>query len=146
MGCTKNSIIIQSEIDKVFNITNDIERWPLLFDESQSTRILSRNGKEVTFEMTNKKGQTWCSKRIIDKENYRAIAQRGEPTFPYKFMNIEWLYEKVSNGTKMICIQEFEMAPEAGVTDGEMEAKINNHVVTNLQKIKAKIESGVLTD
>ena len=33
MPHTKNSIIINADIDKVFDVTNDIERWTELFNE-----------------------------------------------------------------------------------------------------------------
>ena len=48
MAHTKNSITIKAPYDRVFDITNDIERWPDLFDEYKDAKILNREGNKIT--------------------------------------------------------------------------------------------------
>ena len=76
MAHTKNSITIKAPYDRVFDITNDIERWTELFDEYKEAKIISREGNKITFQLTNNQGNSWRSWRILDKENRVCTAQR----------------------------------------------------------------------
>lgn len=136
MAHTKNSIVIKKDIDKVFDITNDIKRWPELFDEYVEAKILKREGKKVTFQLTNKEGKSWRSSRIIDKEKYLCTAEREEPKFPFKYMHLKWTYRRVSEGTEMTWEQDFEMNPKSGYTDEKAREAINEHSRANMKRIK----------
>ncbi len=41
-GHTENEITIAAPVDLVWDMTNDVERWPQLFSEYASAEILSR--------------------------------------------------------------------------------------------------------
>lgn len=140
MAHTKNSIIIKEDIDKIFDITNDIERWPELFDEYVEAKILKREGKKVTFQLTNKEGKSWRSSRIIDKEKYLCTAEREEPKFPFKYMHLRWTYQRVPGGTEMTWEQDFEMDPKSSYTDEKAIKAINEHSQANIKRIKEIIE------
>ncbi|HIC90768.1 MAG TPA: polyketide cyclase [Syntrophaceae bacterium] len=140
MARTENSILIKAPYDTVFDVTNDIERWPELFEEYKQAKILKREGNKITFQLTNKEGHTWRSSRVLDKEHYQCTAEREEPKFPFKYMKLKWLYENVSDGVKMTWIQEFEMDPKAKYTDDQVVNLINKHSVENMQRIKKIIE------
>ncbi len=142
MAHTKNSIIIDAPYDKVFDITNDIERWPELFAEYKDAKVLKREGNTITFQLTNNEDHSWRSSRILDKRNKVCTAQREEPLFPFKYMNLKWTYEEAEEGVKMTWMQDFEMDPKAKYTDGQVEALINKHSVENMKRIKELIESG----
>ncbi|MEW6606374.1 MAG: SRPBCC family protein [bacterium] len=141
MAHTENSIIIEAERDRVFDVTNDIERWPELFDEYKEAKILCREDNKITFQLTNNEGKIWRSSRILDKENYQCTAEREEPKFPFKFMHLKWFYEEVPQGTKMTWIQDFEMDSESGYTNEEAENAINEHSKVNMERIKKIIET-----
>lgn len=142
MARTENSIIIKAPYNRVFDITNDIERWPELFAEYKEAKILKREGNEITFQLTNQEGHSWRSSRILDKENKVCTAQREEPLFPFKYMNLKWTYEEGEEEVKMIWVQDFEMDPKAKYNDAQAEELINKHSVENMKRIKELIESG----
>jgi len=142
MAHTKNSITINAPYERVFDITNDIERWPELFDEYTEAKILNRKGNKITFQLTNKQGDSWRSSRILDKENRMCTAKREEPMFPFKYMKLKWTYEEGEDGVKMTWEQDFEMDPGAKYNDAQAEELINKHSVENMKRIKELIESG----
>ena len=142
MAHTKNSITINAPYEMVFDITNDIERWPELFDEYTEGKILNREGNKITFQLTNNQGNSWRSSRILDKENKLCTAQREEPMFPFKYMNLKWTYEEDEKGVTMTWEQDFEMDPKAKFNDTQAEELINKHSLENMKRIKELIESG----
>ena len=140
MAHTKNSIIINAPYDKVFDISNDIERWPELFDEYTDARIISREGNKITFQLTNKKGQTWRSSRVLDKDCYSCAAVREEPKFPFKYMKLLWTYDVKEEGVEMTWEQDFEMDDEAPVGNEKAVEMINEHSKANMAAMKKVIE------
>lgn len=142
MAHTKNSITIKAPYDRVFDITNDIERWTELFDEYKDAKILKREGNKITFQLTNNQDNSWRSSRTLDKENKVCTAQREEPMFPFKYMNLKWTYEEGEAGVKMTWEQDFEMDAKAKFNDVQAEELINKHSVENMKRIKELIESG----
>ena len=142
MPNTYNEIYINADIDKVFDDSNDIERWPQFFEEYNDAKVLERDGNKITFQLTNTEGKSWRSTRMIDKANYRCEARREEPLFPFKYMKITWTYQPVPGGTRMIWEQDFEMDPSAPMDNEKAAAYINNHSVVNMKRFKALIENG----
>ena len=142
MAHTKNSITIDAPYDRVFDITNDIERWPELFDEYTEGKILNREENKITFQLTNNQGNSWRSSRILDKENKVCTAQREDPLFPFKYMNLKWTYEEGEAGVTMTWEHDFEMDSKAKFNDAQAEELINKHSVENMKRIKGLIESG----
>ena len=140
MAHTKNTITIKAPYDRVFDITNDIERWPELFDEYTDAKVLAREGSKITFQLTNNQGNSWRSSRILDKVNKVCTAQREEPMFPFKYMNLKWTYEEKEGVVNMTWEQDFEMDPTAKFNDAQAEELINKHSVENMKRIKELIE------
>ncbi|MDP4144212.1 MAG: SRPBCC family protein [Bacillota bacterium] len=141
---TYNSIIINENIDKVFRLTNNLEMWPRFFDEYKEVKILSRIGKKFYFQITNNESQSWRSSRIIDDINYFCAAEREEPMFPFKYMQIIWKYRETDEGTEMIWSQYFEMDEKAPVNGEKAVEIINQHSKNNMLHIKEAIESNTL--
>jgi aromatase len=142
MAHTKNNIFIRAPYDRVFDISNDIERWPELFDEYTEAKIISRDGDRITFQLTNKEGKSWRSSRLLDKPRHRCAAQREEPMFPFKYMNLLWTYEEVDGGVSMTWEQDFEMDDKAPVDNDTAAARINEHSKKNMERIREIIEAG----
>ncbi len=142
MSNTRNSIFIEAPYDLVFDISNHIERWTELFgDEYISADVLSREGNEITFRLTDDENKSWVSKRWLHKEHYFAIASRHEPMFPFVYMKILWLYIPRDNGVEMVWMQDFEMDPGFTKFTGEqIEGFINEHPVHNMGIFKKVIE------
>jgi len=141
MGQTINSILIEAPYDLVFDISNDIERWTELFGgEYTEAKILKREGNKLTFKLTDDKGNSWQSFRLLFKDNNFAYAQKLEPTFPFDYMKIIWLYTPVPRGILMTWIQFFTMAKGAKFDDEKVEGLINKHSQDNLKIFKEVIE------
>jgi len=141
MGQTVNSILIKAPYDAVFDISNDIERWTELFGgEYTEAKVLKREGNKLTFKLTDDEGNSWQSFRLLFKDYYFAYAQKLEPTFPFNYMKIIWLYTPVSEEILMTWIQFFSMAEGAKFNDEQVEGFINKHSTDNLKIFKEVIE------
>ena len=141
MGHTNNSILIKAPYDKIFDISNDIERWTELFGgEYKEAKILKREGNKITFGLTDNEGRSWQSFRLLFKEHFLTYAQKLPPEFPFTYMKIIWLYTPQSDGIVMTWIQHFQMDQKAGLSDGKVEEMINKHSQENMKIFKRVIE------
>ncbi len=141
MGHTCNSVIINASYDKVFDVSNDINRWKELFDEYKESVITQREDNKITFRLTNQEGQSWQSWRLLFKDKKFCYAEREEPKFPFKYMKLIWLYRELEpNATEMTWIQHFTMDEKAKFNDTQVEGFINQHSQDNLKRMKEIIE------
>lgn len=141
---TENEIVIGAPLDLVWDVTNDLERWPQLFSEYASVEVLEREGRKTTFRLTmhpdeNGKVWSWVSEREPVPETRTVTARRVE-TGPFDFMEIFWSYHEVPGGTRMRWVQDFAMKPDAPVDDAGMTARINANSVVQLELIRDTIE------
>jgi aromatase len=141
MGHTVNSILVKAPYDLVFDISNDIPRWTELFGgEYTEAKILKREGNKLTFQLTDNEGNSWQSFRLLLKDYNFAYAQKMEPTFPFKYMKIIWLYTPTPEGILLTWIQDFTMDEKAKYNDEQVEGFINQHSQDNLKIFKEVIE------
>ncbi|MDF3144317.1 MULTISPECIES: SRPBCC family protein [unclassified Streptomyces] len=143
-GHTENEITIAAPVDLVWDMTNDLDRWPQLFSEYASCEVLSREGDTVTFRLTmhpdeNGKVWSWVSERVADREKLIVRARRVE-TGPFEYMNIVWEYEETPDGTRMHWTQDFAMKPDAPVDDAWMTDNINRNSPIQMALIRDRIE------
>ncbi|MDI9831116.1 MULTISPECIES: SRPBCC family protein [unclassified Streptomyces] len=148
-GHTENEITIAAPVDLVWDMTNDLERWPELFSEYASCEVLSREGDAVTFRLTmhpdeNGKVWSWVSERVADREKLVVRARRIE-TGPFAYMNIVWEYEETPDGTRMHWTQDFEMKPDAPVDDAGMTEIINRNSPIQMRLIRDRVEAACTT-
>ena len=147
-GHTENSVDIAADIDTVWEITNDVERWPDLFTEYATAEILAREGDTVRFRLSmhpdeNGTVWSWVSERTPDVATRHVVARRVE-TGPFEFMDINWYYEELPDGgTRMRWVQDFRMKPTAPVTTAQMTTRIDTNSPIQMANIKAKIEAEV---
>ena len=141
MGHTNNAILINAPYVKVFDISNDIERWTELFGgEYTEAKIVKREGNKLIFQLTDNEGRSWQSFRLLFKDNYFAYAQKLPPEFPFAYMKIIWLYTPQDDGIVMTWIQDFHMDEKAPFNDDQVEEMINKHSQENLKIFKRIIE------
>jgi aromatase len=143
-GHTQNEIIIAAPLDLVWDMTNDLDRWPQLFSEYAACEVISREGAKTTFRLTmhpdeNGTVWSWVSEREPDRDTLTVRARRVE-TGPFAYMNIHWQYEEVPAGTRMVWTQDFEMKPDAPVDDDWMTDNINKNSKVQMALIRDKIE------
>jgi aromatase len=143
----QNSIIIREQPRKVFEIINDIERWPHLFNEYHGAKVLEHEEEgrytKIVFQLTNEEGNTWRSARLLDNRELVATAEREEPLFPFVFMHLKWACEPHPEGTLMTWAQDFEIDPKVETPLPVTLDRMNKHTRENQQNIKEKIEAGV---
>ncbi|MET9144967.1 SRPBCC family protein [Streptomyces sp. NPDC057197] len=143
-GHTRNEITIAAPVDLVWEMTNDVERWPQLFSEYASAEILEQDGARCTFRLTmhpdeNGTVWSWVSERVPDRATLTVKARRVE-TGPFAHMDIHWSYEEVPGGTRMVWTQDFAMKPEAPVDDDWMTDNINRNSKVQMALIRDKVE------
>ncbi|EGX58942.1 polyketide cyclase [Streptomyces zinciresistens K42] len=143
-GHTENEITIAAPLDLVWDMTNDLERWPQLFSEYASCEVLARDGDTVTFRLTmfpdeNGKVWSWVSERVADRDK-RVVRARRVETGPFAHMNIVWEYEETPAGTRMHWTQDFAMKPGAPVDDAGMTEIINRNSPIQLALIRDRVE------
>ncbi|MGP3984926.1 SRPBCC family protein [Streptomyces sp. KR80] len=141
---TENDITIAAPLDLVWDMTNDLERWPQLFSEYASVEVLAREGDSTTFRLTmhpdaNGKVWSWVSERVMDRDDRTVHAHRVE-LGPFEHMDIRWEYAQVPDGTSMRWIQDFAMKPGAPVDDDGMAELINRNSRIQMGLIRDKIE------
>jgi aromatase len=144
VGHTDNSVLINADLDLVWRLTNDIERWPDLFTEYASVEVLAHDGDTVRFRLTmhpdaDGRVWSWVSERTANRAQRRVVARRVEPG-AFQYMHIEWTYEPEGAGTRMRWVQDFAMRPDAPIDDAGMTARINTNTKIQMEVIQRKVE------
>lgn len=144
LGHTENSVVIGAPRPLVWEVTNDVTRWPDLFTEYESVEVLQRRGETVLFRLTmfpdeNGMVWSWVSERTADPDRFEVRAHRVE-TGPFEYMRIHWRYEEVPGGTRMTWIQDFAMRPSAPVDDATMTERINANSKVQMGIIRDRVE------
>lgn len=139
------SITIAGDLDAVFERTNTINHWKEYFHDYTESVELSRerHGRftMLTFRLTDNHRGTWESWRILDHHAHTAIAQRGEPEYPYRYMHLKWGYERVEDGVRLTVLHDFEMDPAAPYTNEQALESMEKHLSANLANIKRCVEA-----
>ena len=144
IGHVDNSVVINADLDLVWDVTNDVEHWPDLFTEYASAEILERDGDTVRFRLTmhpddNGNVWSWVSERTPDRAALRVLARRVEPG-PFEFMSIEWRYFVEEGGVRMQWRQDFRMRPDAPIDTAAMTDRINANTAIQMDVIRHKLE------
>ncbi|UCC95079.1 MAG: SRPBCC family protein [Candidatus Omnitrophota bacterium] len=140
MAHTVNSVVIGAPYGKVFELSNDIDRWKEFFNEYTESEVLERQGNKLLFKLTHQNGNSWKSYRLLFPEDKFAYASRVDPMFPFEYMKIMWLYRDIPSGVEMTWIQDFKMDKNAKYNDEQVEGLINKHSQENLKRFKEIIE------
>jgi len=142
MAHTRNAITINAAYDKVFDLSNDIDRWKEFFKEYTASEVVSKEGNKIVFKLTHENGTSWKSYRLLFKEQKFTYAERMDPLFPFQYMKIIWVYRSINEKTtEMVWIQEFTMDAKAKYTDEQVEKMMNEHSQENLKRFKEIIEN-----
>lgn len=144
-GHTEQSIVINAPFQLVWDMTNDVARWPELYTEYAAAEIVERDGDTVTFRLTmhpdaSGKVWSWVSQRRADLARREVHAHRVE-TGPFEYMKIYWRYAEEPGGVRMTWIQDFQMKPDAPVSDEQMTERLNRNSPIQMKVIKEKVEA-----
>jgi ribosome-associated toxin RatA of RatAB toxin-antitoxin module len=141
MASTVNRIVINASYDRVFDISNDINRWKEFFDEYTDSKVLETQGNKIVFQLSHKNGTSWKSYRLLFKDQKFTYAERIEPMMPFQYMKIIWLYRQLETGVEMTWIQDFTMDKNAKFNDAQVEEMMNKHSSENMKRFKDIIEA-----
>jgi mannose-6-phosphate isomerase-like protein (cupin superfamily)/ribosome-associated toxin RatA of RatAB toxin-antitoxin module len=147
-GHTEKSVRIHAPYDLVWDLTNDVERWPALFTEYAAAQVLERAGDTVRFRLTmhpDEHGRvwSWVSERTADRVAGRVDAHRVE-TGPFEYMRIRWTYEDEGEAVRMTWVQDFAMRPDAPLDDARMTVRIDRNSEIQMDVIRRKVEAAAL--
>jgi len=143
---TDHELVIHAPLDLVWDISNDLSRWPDLFQgHYAAAEILEESPGRLRFRLTtcpDEQGRTysWVSERFLDVGRHRILGRRIDPG-PFLYMHIFQSFDQVPDGTAVRWVHDFEMLPGGFPTDAEMAARIERNAAANLRQHKTVIES-----
>jgi aromatase len=136
------SIVVNAPITKVFDISNQMDRWPEMMPEYRDAEILeAKEGRKIWFRLAHESGAEWISWRVLYPP-YVAYAERQEPKLPFKYMQIVWTYTPVGpEQTEMTWDMTFELPDEQKAEEGTWTKNMTAHTEINQTKMKTFIEA-----
>jgi aromatase len=144
---TDNEIVIAAPLQYVWDRMMDVEDWPNLFSEYAEATVVERDGDRIVFRLAthpdpeyNDQVWSWTSERVADAATHTSKSKRIE-TGPFQYMEIQWFFEEVPDGTRMRWVQDFTMKPEAPATDDVVEDNMNKNTKIQMALIKEKLEA-----
>ena len=143
---TDNEVVIAAPLELVWEVANDVERWPQLFaGEYAAAEVLERDDERIRFRLTTVPGPDgstyrWVSERYLDRRRGTVSARRVDPG-PFRYMHLFHSFTEVEGGTRLRWVQDFEARPDAPFTDDEMRRRIDAGSRANLRRHKDVIEA-----
>jgi len=143
---TDNEIVIAAPLALVWDVANDVERWPELFaGEYAAAEVLEREEERVRFRLTTVPGPdgraySWVSERCLDRGRGTVEARRVEPG-PFRYVHLFQSFTATAAGTRLRWVQDFEARPDAPFTDEEMRRRIDAGARANLRRHRDVIEA-----
>ncbi|MBN1255115.1 MAG: SRPBCC family protein [Deltaproteobacteria bacterium] len=139
-----HSIVIQSKIDNVYAIAEKINKFPEFMPHVKTSKIIKKGDNKRQVEMSavvNGIKSHWISASTLEKN--KKITYYQIKGF-CKTMGGEWLFEKVSKGTKISLAHNFDVGlPLIGRLIERLIVKkwVNKYSLLTLGAIKTKAES-----
>jgi ribosome-associated toxin RatA of RatAB toxin-antitoxin module len=135
------TIEVDAPPEIVFDVSNDMERWPDIMAGYRSVRIVGKEGHKVWFDIERVDDSSWRSWRVLRRDLMFAYAERHSPLHPFKFMHILWSYSLLGpTSTLMTWDMEFELSD--GVADAASWLRtFEDHTESNLAAMKTYIEN-----
>ncbi|MDI6703188.1 MAG: SRPBCC family protein [bacterium] len=135
----ENSIVIKGDIDKVFQVMADVERWPEFLSSHRKMDIISKEGNRI---MIKREGMIkWRSIITIKDRLMRSKQLEG----PLRGLIAEWRFEETLEGTKMTLVHNFNYKISLGKLILEpIVARILKKIGNNtLRCVKKRVEGGL---
>lgn len=135
------SITVNAAIEKVFKISNQIDRWPEMMSEYKKAKILDKKeGRKIWFQLAHETGTEWVSWRVLYPP-FLAYAEREAPKLPFKYMQLIWTYKPLGpEQTEMTWDMTFELPDESKAEEEKWAEGMVAHTEANQAKMKAFIE------
>ncbi|MDH7481783.1 MAG: SRPBCC family protein [Armatimonadota bacterium] len=149
MPRVESSVVIKSDVDKVFALARDIESFPNFMPDLKKVTILDKSpdGSHVISEFVGDIKQFKITVKWVEEDEWDEQAKtcrfklvKGD----FKNYSGLWTFEPVEDGTKFTSVIDFEYdIPLIGPMIKALVAKLMKQNVENmLQAIKKKAEEG----
>jgi aromatase len=141
-GHTDVEVVVRAPLETVWTVSNAHELWSA---ERHKLYFSRDDGRWISFQVTSppdERGRSWTYNvdRSQYPEQHTVYSRRwGNPELVYSVA--WWLYSEVPEGTKIRCVQDFEMAADASVDDREMERIVENTSRGALTRMAARVEA-----
>lgn len=140
----ENSILIESDKMKVFDVIADVEKWPEFLAVHRNQEILSIDKEDNVIKIAlERRGKVkWRLLITIDKNNKAIVSRQTQG--PVKGLEARWKFEELPQGTKLILIHKFNYKVFLiGKLMEVIAAKIIKRLARNtLRSIKRRVETG----
>lgn len=139
------SIIINKDIEKVFEVVRNLEEYSRYVPDVESVKVIEDKGevlKTVWISSINGKRIKWTEEIIIDLENRKAFFRQIEGDFR-KYEGV-WQLKETEKGVKIEVYAEFEFnIPLFGAfLNNYLVEKVKKNTEIMLKNIKKKAENG----
>ena len=143
-GHVDQHVVVRAPLEVTWRLSNEHERWAAdrhrLFDASD-------DGRRIVFQVTtppDRDGRTWTYSvdRCMYPDRHLVYSRRFDnPAFAYSVA--WWIYSEVDEGTRVRCVQDFEVSAGAPVDDRQMEETIAAGTAAALGRMAERVESAV---
>jgi ribosome-associated toxin RatA of RatAB toxin-antitoxin module len=146
MPYVEETIIIKGEIEKIYQMAKDMEKFPLFMPDVKKVKVVERTGNKTVTE--------WES--MIDEDtpiSWRELDEFDDkkPLIRYKLLEGdlekfegEWRFEKTPDGIKVTitCDFDFGMPAFEKIVGSVLKLKVQDNCKMMLSAIKKKVEEG----
>lgn len=143
MPYVESNIFIQGDINKIYQIAKDMERYPDFMPDVKSVKIInSSNNKTTTEWITSVDGTPICWTEMDEfddqKRNIKYKLLEGDLE---KFEG-EWIFSEVDRGTEVTLTVDFDfgMPTLAELLGPILEEKVRENCTMMLTAMKKKVE------
>ena len=109
MTRTENFITIYADLEKVYRLAQEVEKYPEFIPGYKESKIVGQEKGKIIIEraaLINKKLNRWKSKAWF---NLNRSIEFEQIEGRLKGMKVEWLFERIPGGTKLTIIHTFKI-------------------------------------
>jgi len=107
----EDSIVIRGELKNIYNVARDVESYPKFIPGYLESKIVEfREGKPVIKRVTLVKGKPIAWRSIASFQSDKSI-EFEQIEGRLRGMKARWIFEEVSEGTKVIITHDFTLGP-----------------------------------
>lgn len=143
MPQVENSITIDGEVEKAYQIAQDMESYPQFMENVINVEVVEREANQtITSWKTEVDGREleWKERDTFDYENNRIHYEQIEGDL--KKFNGKWEFKTIEGKTEVVLTVDFEFGVPmlAPVLNPVLKKKINSNLQSMLSAIKQKVE------
>src|SRR5438034_10937634 len=113
MPTVKNTLLIQADADRVYQIARDVEAFPEFMPDVKSVRVLERSddGRRTVVEWVGLIQEFKTTVKWVEEDRWDDTAHTCDFTLvrgDFKTYGGQWRFEPTPNGTRFTSIVDYE--------------------------------------